>query len=158
MLGFSNEITRENLIAMGNGAWEWKVSENWGGGEIHRTKRKGFTGQSAETWGALPLESLRRLLEAWGLWDITCCCLVTKSGPILRNPMDCSKPGSSVGFPRQEYWILFPSPGDLLDAETEPKSSASPELLVDSLTLSHQGKPRGYCLHIIKDSHCICTV
>ena len=29
----------------------------------------------------------------------------------------------SIGFPRQEYWsgFRFPSPGDLLDPQTEPK-------------------------------------
>ena len=32
----------------------------------------------------------------------------------------------SVGFPREEYWnVLFPSPGDLPDPETEPTSSGS---------------------------------
>ena len=32
----------------------------------------------------------------------------------------------STGFPRQEYWsrLLFPSPGDLPDAEAEPMSPA----------------------------------
>ena len=35
----------------------------------------------------------------------------------LCDPMDCSLPGSSVGFPRQEYWsgLSFPSPRDLLE-------------------------------------------
>ena len=42
--------------------------------------------------------------------------------------MDCSPPGSSVGFPRQEYWsgLPFPSPGDLPDPGMEPTSSMSP--------------------------------
>ena len=30
---------------------------------------------------------------------------VTQSSPTLRDPIDCSPPGSSVhGFSRQEYW------------------------------------------------------
>ena len=45
-----------------------------------------------------------------------------------------------MGFPRQEYWsgLPFPSPGDLLDSGVEPMSHA---LQVDSLPLSHTGKP-----------------
>ena len=36
----------------------------------------------------------------------------------------------SMGFPRQEYWsgLLCPSPGDLPDPATEPKSSVAPAL------------------------------
>ena len=41
---------------------------------------------------------------------------------------------------RQEYWsgLPFPSPGDLADPETEPRS---PALQADSLSLSYQGSP-----------------
>ena len=28
----------------------------------------------------------------------------------LCNPMDCSLPGSSVGFPSQDYWSVLPCP------------------------------------------------
>ena len=36
---------------------------------------------------------------------------VTQSCPILRDPMDCSLPGSSIhGFSRQEYWSGVPLP------------------------------------------------
>ena len=40
--------------------------------------------------------------------------LVTQSCLTLCDPMDCSPPGSSVEFSRQEYWsgLPFPSPGD----------------------------------------------
>jgi len=47
--------------------------------------------------------------------------------------MDCSPPCSSVhGIFRQEYWsgLPCPSPGDLSDTRTEPRSSA---LQADSL-------------------------
>ena len=51
--------------------------------------------------------------------------------------MDCSLPGSSVhgismGFPRQEFWsgLPFPSPEDLPNPRTEPRS---PALQADSL-------------------------
>ena len=39
--------------------------------------------------------------------------------------MDCSLPGSSVGFPRQEYWsgLQFPSSGTLSDLGIEPMTS-----------------------------------
>ena len=45
----------------------------------------------------------------------------------------------SVGFSRQEYWSgqLFPSPGDLPNPGTEPRSSA---LQVDSLLSEPPGK------------------
>ena len=45
----------------------------------------------------------------------------------LRDPMDCSPPGSSAhGFPRQEYWsgLPFPSPGDLSITGIELRSPA----------------------------------
>ena len=47
--------------------------------------------------------------------------------PTLRDPMDCSLPGSSVhGIFRQEYWsgLSFPSPGDLPNSGIEPGSPA----------------------------------
>ena len=49
-------------------------------------------------------------------------CLVAKSCSALCDPMDCSPPGSSMGFPRQEYWsrLPFPSPGELPNPGTEP--------------------------------------
>ena len=38
-----------------------------------------------------------------------CCCLVTKSCPILCDPMNCSSLGSSVwNSPRQDYWSGLP--------------------------------------------------
>ena len=45
----------------------------------------------------------------------------------------------SMGFPRQEYWsgLPFPSPGDLPDPETKPKS---PAVQVDSLPSETPGK------------------
>ena len=46
----------------------------------------------------------------------------------------------SMGFSRQEYWsgLPFPSPGDLLDPEIEPRS---PTLWADALTSEPPGKP-----------------
>ena len=67
-----------------------------------------------------------------------CCGLVAKSCPTLCDPIDCSSLGSSMGFPRQEYWsgLLFPSPGNLPDPGTE---LMSPAWQADSLPLSHLG-------------------
>ena len=51
----------------------------------------------------------------------------------LRDPMDCSPPGSSaIEFSRQEWWSgePFPFPGDLPDPGIEPRSTA---LQADSL-------------------------
>ena len=55
--------------------------------------------------------------------------------------MDCSPPGSSMGFPKQEYWsrFPFPSPGDLSNPGIKPRSSS---LQVDSLPSEPPGKPR----------------
>ena len=39
----------------------------------------------------------------------------------------------SMGFPRQEYWLSFPSPGDLPNPGIEPTSPVSPALQTDSL-------------------------
>ena len=46
----------------------------------------------------------------------------------------------SMGFSRPEYWseLPFPSPGDLPDPGSEPRS---PALQARSLLLSHQGSP-----------------
>ena len=62
--------------------------------------------------------------------------------PTLCNPMGNSPPGSSVmGFSRQEHWagLPFPSPGDLPDPGTEPRSCA---LQADSLPSYPLGKTR----------------
>ena len=43
---------------------------------------------------------------------------VTRSCPTLRDPMDCSLPGSSIhGFSRKEYWSGVPLPSLLKRAE-----------------------------------------
>ena len=49
----------------------------------------------------------------------------------------------SMGFSRQEYWseLSCSPPGDLPDPGIEPISPESPALQVDSLPLSHQGRP-----------------
>ena len=68
-------------------------------------------------------------------------CLVAKFYITLCNPMHWSPPDSSVHGVSQARileWIVFPSPGDLLDPGIEPMSFA---LQVDSLLLSHKGSP-----------------
>ena len=53
--------------------------------------------------------------------------------------VSCQVP-QSMGFSRQEYWsgLLCSPPGDLPDPAIKPMS---PALQVDSLPLSHQGRP-----------------
>ena len=48
-----------------------------------------------------------------------------------------------MGFSRQEYWsgLPCPPPGDLPDPGVKPASPEVPALQVDSLLLSHGGKP-----------------
>ena len=52
----------------------------------------------------------------------------------LCDPTTCSLPGSSVRFPRKEYWsgLPFPPPGDLSDPGIEPMSPEAPKLQADS--------------------------
>ena len=88
-----------------------------------------------------------RLLRPWDFpgksTGVGCHCLlqcmkvkseseVAQSCLTLRDPMDCSPPGSclSMGFSRQEYWsgLPCPSPGDLPYPRIEPKSLRSPAL------------------------------
>ena len=56
--------------------------------------------------------------------------LVAQLCPTLCDPMDDRLPGSSMGFPRQEYWsgLPFPTPGVLPNPGIEPMSLASPTL------------------------------
>ena len=66
---------------------------------------------------------------------------VTQSCPTLCDPMDCIYQASlSMGFSRQVYWsgLPFPSPGDLPDPGTEPRS---PALQADSLPSEPPGSP-----------------
>ena len=71
------------------------------------------------------------------------CVLVAQSCPTFCNPRDCSSSGSSVyGFSRQGYWngLLFPSPEDLPNPGTEPRS---PAWQADSLLFELQGNKWG---------------
>ena len=55
------------------------------------------------------------------------CVRVTQSCPTLSDPVDCSPSGSSVHGviqARIPEWVAFPSPGDLPDSGTEPRSPA----------------------------------
>ena len=49
----------------------------------------------------------------------------------------------SMGFSRQEHWIVLPCPPprDLPDLGIKPASPVAPALQADSLLLSHQGSP-----------------
>ena len=63
-----------------------------------------------------------------------------QSCPTLCDPIDGSPPGS-LGFSRQEYLsgLPFPSPGDLPNPGTKPRS---PALQADALTSEPPGKPK----------------
>ena len=70
---------------------------------------------------------------------------VAQSCPTLWNPMDCTHQAPlSMGLSRQEYWsgLPFPSPGNLPNPETEPRS---PTLQADALTSEPPGKPAQGC-------------
>ena len=57
-------------------------------------------------------------------------CAQSQSWPTTDDPMDCSYDSSVHGIVQQEYWswLLFPTPGDLPDPETQPASLVSPSL------------------------------
>ena len=68
-------------------------------------------------------------------------CPVAQLCPTLRDPVDCSLPGSSVhGILKARIWsgLPFPSPGDLSDPSIEPRS---PAVQADSLLSEPPGKP-----------------
>ena len=73
---------------------------------------------------------------------------VAQSCPTLATPWTVAYQAPlSMGLSRQEYWsgLPFPSPGDLPDAEIEPRS---PTLQADTLTSEPAGKliyPRTVC-------------
>ena len=68
----------------------------------------------------------------------------------LCDPTNCSLPGSSVRFPRKEYWsgLPFPPPGDLSDPGIEPGSLMPPALASRLFTLVPPGKPYIYMENI----------
>ena len=72
------------------------------------------------------------------------CVLVAQSCPTLCNPMDCSRPGSSVHKifqARVLEWVAFPTSRDLPSPGTEPTSLESPELAGRFFTTAPPGKP-----------------
>ena len=75
------------------------------------------------------------------MWLVAVICgLVAKSCPTLVTPWTVAHQAPlSMGFPRREYWsgLPFPSPGDLPNPGTEPRS---PALQADSLPTELRGK------------------
>ena len=71
--------------------------------------------------------------------DVLCSPLVAQSWVLTLWTIACQAP-LPMGFFRQEYWsgLPFPSPGDLPDPRTEPRS---PPLQEDSLLSELWGKP-----------------
>ena len=73
-------------------------------------------------------------------FSISCCCLVSKSDPLLCDRMGCTPPAPlSVEFSRREYQsgLPLPSPADLPGPGIEPES---PAWRVASLLLSLLGR------------------
>ena len=68
-------------------------------------------------------------------------CLVAQSCPTLRDPMDCSSPGSSVHRDSLDKntraWVACSPPGDLPNPGSKPRS---PALQADSLLSEPPGK------------------
>ena len=71
-------------------------------------------------------------------------CLVPQSCLTLRNPVDCSLPGSSehgIFQVRILEWLPFPSSGNLHDPGIEPTSPESPDSASRFFTTESPGKP-----------------
>ena len=67
-----------------------------------------------------------------------------QSCPTLRDPMDCSPPGSSVHGILQARileWVAMPFSRDLPNPGIEPVSLVCPALQADSLPLVPSGRP-----------------
>ena len=65
-------------------------------------------------------------INVYGQWTTVMYMLHAQLCSALSNLMDCSPQDSSVhGISRKEYWnwLLFPSPGNLLNWGTEPEST-----------------------------------
>ena len=80
-----------------------------------------------------------------------CTCVLTKSlqsCPTLCDPMDCSPPGSSMGFSRQEYGsgLPHPPPGDLSNPGIKPTSITSPALAGGFFTTSTTWEAQAGCI------------
>ena len=89
-------------------------------------------------------ETLRQNHPAKSLPDFwpqeTSCCLVTKSCPILCNPMDCSPPGSSVhGISQARILEWVDISFSRRSSQPRDQTRASPAWQVDSVPLSHLG-------------------
>ena len=142
---------------MGFDCGEWVVLSGWG---VRASLAAEHGLQSTGSVGVAPgSAALRHVESSWIRDEIHISCIgrwilnhwTTREPPgfhsscfghvqIFCNPADCSLPGASEGFSRQEYWsgLPFPPPGGLPDPGIEP---ASPALQVDSLLLNHQGSP-----------------
>ena len=82
---------------------------------------------------------------------------VSQSYPTLCNSVDCvaHQAPLPMGFFRQEYWsgLPFPSPRDLLDPGTEPRS---PTFQADALPSESRGKPMTNLDSILKRETFLC--
>ena len=73
-----------------------------------------------------------------------CSCSVTQSCLTLRDPTDCSLPGSSglgIFQARKLEWVAIPPPGDLPDPGIKQVSSVSPVLTAGFFTTESPRKP-----------------
>ena len=85
-----------------------------------------------------------------------CSCLVAESCPTLCDPMDYIPPGSSMGFPRQEYWsgLPFPSPRDLPDPGIEPGSLSLSGRVFSGGSAEREGSYLQTKGHLRGNQHC----
>ena len=80
-------------------------------------------------------------------WPDLCCCSVANSCPTLLQPHRLQPIRLLfTGFPRQKYCsgLPFPTPGDLLDPETESSSPEFSALAGGFSTTEPPGKPQPY--------------
>ena len=83
------------------------------------------------------------------LHSLRCMYFVASVCQLFATPWTIARQGLlSMGFFRQEYQrgLPCPPPGDLLDPGIEPRSPLSPAWQLDSLPLSHWGRPQSFLI------------
>ena len=98
------------------------------------------------------LSKLWEIVEDRGDWHAAVCMKSLQLCRLLLTPQTVARQAPlSMGFSRQEHWsgLPFPSPGDLSDTGSGPRS---PALQADSLPSEPPGKPAGAAVHAVTSS------
>ena len=96
------------------------------------------------------LSKLWEIVEDRGDWHAAVCIKLLQLCRILLTPQTVARQAPlSMGFFRHWSGLPFPSPGDLSDTGSEPRS---PALQAESLPSEPPGKPVGAAVHAVTSS------